>query len=354
MTIEYTFQTKTVNQLLDMRDQLNFSLAIQRSEDLWSQEQKSLLIHSILYGYPIPAVWAVEKDNTLWNFVDGKQRLQSAIFGFVLGKYELKLDEENAEIENENIDELFFNELPEKLQKRLLNASVTINFLKNITEEEIENFFSRLNSGLTMTQIELTRVLASSKIMSFVQEIAKNKFFSETIALTENNRKRFVDEELILQIIALVINPDPVGLSGVEMREFAKQLRRNGISDKYQELIRQTTEYLNQAIPDKNKDLRKVHIPMIFKMAIQAQENDISPQKFGGWVQMFFAPKRYKASIYKNEYASKKTADKANVIGRLNEMQKFFDEYIESAPNYKKPEPGQRGRKPKKQTEVAK
>ena len=148
-----------------------------------------------------------------------------------------------------------------------------------------------------------------------------------------------------MQIIALVINEDPVGLSGAEIRALAKELRHTGISEKHQQLIRETTEYLNQTLPDKMKELRKVHVPMIFKMAIQAKELGIPPLRFGGWMQNFFAPKNYKSSGYK-DFARSKTADKTNVVGRLFEMQRDFDENIETSLEWKRPEPGVRGRRP--------
>lgn len=353
MAIESPTQIKTVGQLFDMQDELDFNLAIQRQEDLWTQEAKSLLVHSALYGFPIPPIWNVDKNDGKFVILDGKQRVKSGIFNFIQNKYVLKLDEEYATIEDEVINGKTFRQLSEKLQKRLLNASVMIIFLKNITDEETEEFFKRLNGGLSLSQIEISRVMASSSIMSFVQEIASNKFFSETIALTETNRKRFIDEELILQILSLIVNEDPIALSGSEIRSFAKQLRHTGISEKHQEIMRETTEYLNLAIPDKNKDLKKVHVPMIFLMAIQAQQIEKSPQRFGGWVQKFFDKKTYKTSLYKTEYASSKTASLQNVAGRIKEMQDFFDEHIETVGDYVKPVAGQRGRKPKETIQTA-
>lgn len=347
MAIESPTQIKTVGQLFDMQDELDFNLAIQRQEDLWTQEAKSLLVHTALYGFPIPPIWNVDKNDSKFHILDGKQRVKSGIFNFIQNKYALKLDEEYATIEDEVINGKTFRQLSEKLQKRLLNASVMIIFLKNITDEETEEFFKRLNGGLSLSQIEISRVFASSSIMSFVQEIASNKFFAETIALTETNRKRFIDEELILQILSLIVNEDPIALSGAEIRSFAKQLRHTGISEKHQDIMRETTEYLNLAIPDKNKSLKKVHIPMIFLMAIQSIQLEIPYSRFGGWVQKFFDKKTYKESIYKTEYASSKTASLQNVTGRIKEMQAFFDAEIETIGDYIKPVAGQRGRKPK-------
>jgi hypothetical protein len=338
--IEVYGQNKTIKQLYNGRNELNTELAIQRASDLWSEETKSSLIHSILYGFPIPSIWIINDDNSL---IDGKQRTFT-IFSYIDNKFALSNDIED--VDNQKISGLTFSQLPQNFQDRIFDYSLTITYLKNITEQEVENFFQKINNGLSLSKIEITRTLASTEIMKFVQEIASQKFFSESIALTESNRKRFVDEELILQILALVINEDPVSLSGAEIRAFAKRLRHEGISEKHQKIMRETTEYLNKAIPDKMKELRKVHVPMVFLMAIQGLQNDVPYEKLGGLIQKFFSPKLYKVSAYK-DYASSKTADKGNVAGRIYELQKFYDENIETAPIYRKPEPGQRGRKPR-------
>lgn len=333
--IETYSQTKTLSQLLDMKEQLNFSLAIQRAEDLWNQEQKSLLIHSILYGYPVPAVWSVETNNSMYNIIDGKQRLTN-LFKFIENNYELH--EDIPEIDGEKIAGLKFEQLSEKLQKRLLNSSITINFLKNITEDEIEEFFRRINNGVSLTQIQINRVLASTKVMEFIKEIASMPFFKEVAEISDSMRKKSADEELIMQIISLIVNEEPTGFTSAEIRELAKKLRIIGISEEYKELIRKTTDYLYKAIPEKqkgkNKPTKKVHIPMLFSCAITAQEKGIEPNKFGGWVQRFFETRNYNINKY-SSYCITKTANKTNVVGRLREMKKDFDKNIDTAPYYK-------------------
>ena len=65
---------------------------IQRSGSQWTLLQKSLLIHSILMGYPIPNCYFLktkdENGNTVYDCLDAKQRLTS-VFDFVEGEYEL-------------------------------------------------------------------------------------------------------------------------------------------------------------------------------------------------------------------------------------------------------------------------
>lgn len=47
----------------------------------WSVEQKTALIESILLGIPIPPIFVSQRDDGVWDVVDGLQRL-STIFQF--------------------------------------------------------------------------------------------------------------------------------------------------------------------------------------------------------------------------------------------------------------------------------
>ena len=63
MKIQPTNDKKAIRTLKKYYDsnKLNFDLAIQRKDNIWDLERKSLIIHSILYGYPIPPIFSVEK-----------------------------------------------------------------------------------------------------------------------------------------------------------------------------------------------------------------------------------------------------------------------------------------------------
>jgi hypothetical protein len=45
----------------------------------WTPQQKSMLIESILLGIPIPSIFVSQRDDGVWDVIDGVQRL-STIF----------------------------------------------------------------------------------------------------------------------------------------------------------------------------------------------------------------------------------------------------------------------------------
>ena len=62
------------------KGKVNFDNAVQRGL-VWDKDKKSLLIHSMLYGYAIPAMYFT-KENGIYDSLDGKQR-SNTIVGYL-------------------------------------------------------------------------------------------------------------------------------------------------------------------------------------------------------------------------------------------------------------------------------
>lgn len=190
-----------------LKDEINFDCAVQRGL-VWDNEKKSLLIHSILYGYSIPAFYMTKNEDGSYDSLDGKQR-SNAIFDFMAGQYALAEDFPivyDEEGEKENFSGMFWAQLPEWAQDRIKDYSLTVYYFEDMTDEEIREFFRRLNNGKPLSAVELTRVKAVS-IADF-QEIAKHTAIRN--ATTEKGKARFNDEQMAMQIYALAYmeNPD--------------------------------------------------------------------------------------------------------------------------------------------------
>lgn len=190
-----------------LKDEINFDCAVQRGL-VWDNDKKSLLIHSILYGYSIPAFYMTKNEDGSYDSLDGKQR-SNAIFDFMAGQYALAEDfpivyDDNNE--KENFSGMFWAQLPEWAQDRIKDYSLTVYYFEDMTDEEIREFFRRLNNGKPLSAVELTRVKAVS-IADF-QEIAKHTAIRN--ATTEKGKARFNDEQMAMQVYAMAYmeNPD--------------------------------------------------------------------------------------------------------------------------------------------------
>lgn len=182
------------------KGEINFDCAVQRGL-VWDNEKKSLLIHSILYGYSIPAFYLVRNEEGRFDSLDGKQR-SNAIHDFIAGEYNLSEDFPivyNDKKQEENLSGMAWDNLPNWAQERVKEYSLTIYWFDDMKEEEVREFFRRLNNGKPLSAVELTRVKAVS-IADF-QEIAKHTAIRN--ATTEKGKARFADENLAMQIYAM-------------------------------------------------------------------------------------------------------------------------------------------------------
>jgi hypothetical protein len=313
---------------------LNTRLSIQRST-VWDEERSSLLIHSVLTGYPVPPIYVQirpdDPNKTTW-VLDGKQRITT------FAKYlndEFALDESTPDVNGVEIAGKKFTELSEDLQDELKSENLVVYRFDDLQEEERDEMFRRLNNGMALTKMELTRVIASGNVMDFVQELTSKQFFAVSAAITDSARNRMVDEELVLQIIYLIHSNNPVGLSGKDLREFAEQMKaEGGIPEHQKAMMRKVTDYLSEVFPVREKFLKKIHVPMLFLTAIKAVERNIPAVKFGGWAQDFF--KRFDMTKH-NPYSSAArsgSAKKENVTKRIEIMTDDFDGHIDTAPDY--------------------
>ena len=250
--IKSSFRHYSVMELAMMQEQskIHFDHAIQRNE-VWDDEKdgrKSLFIHSVLYGYPIGVVYALDEgDSDLW-FLDGKQRL-TTILSFVYDGFTLRADTD--EIDGEIIAGKAFSQLSEELQMRIRTFQFMVNELSNLEDYEVDAVFYRLNNGMPLTKMELTRVLGSSRVMEFVKEVSETPFFEDKMSMTTKKRNRFEDEELVLQTMMLISNDlKSTELGSNEIREYAIKLKDNGIPEELQQSMFTVSGYLNSAFPE--------------------------------------------------------------------------------------------------------
>lgn len=183
-----------------LKEEINFDCAVQRGL-VWDNDKKSLLIHSILYGYSIPAFYMTKNEDGSYDSLDGKQR-SNAIFDFMAGQYALSVDfpmvydDEGLE---ENFSGMYWAQLPEWAQDRIKDYNLLVYYYEDMKEEEVREFFRRLNNGKPLSAVELTRVKAVS--IDIFQEIARHTAIRN--ATTEKGKARFADENLAMQIYGM-------------------------------------------------------------------------------------------------------------------------------------------------------
>ena len=144
---------KTLTNMM-AKGKVNFDNAVQRGL-VWDLSKKSLLIHSMIYGYAIPAMYFTRDEDGVYDSLDGKQR-SNAISEFLSGEFALVddtpvvFDDDGNEV---NIAGMTMEMLPEWAQDRVKDFNLTIYYYEDISQEEIRELFRRLNNGKPLTEI---------------------------------------------------------------------------------------------------------------------------------------------------------------------------------------------------------
>ena len=217
LNVQWTAKT-LVNQL--KRGNVNFDNAVQRGL-VWDVEKKSLLIHSMVYGYAIPAMYFTRDENRVYDSLDGKQR-SNAICEFLNDEFALTANTPpvyDDDGNSEDISGMTFSQLPDWVRDRINEYSLTIYYYEDMTEQEIREFFRRLNNGKPLTAVELTRV--NTPCLTVFQQLAEHDAIQNVV--TAAGKRRFTDENIAMQLyhMATVERPD---FSTKSFREWAKSV----------------------------------------------------------------------------------------------------------------------------------
>lgn len=183
---------------------------LQRKSGQFTVEQKSLLIDSILRGYPIPPIY-VFKENGKEYVLDGKQRL-TTILEFNDKDFKLvgdfKAITQTAEdgtvetFESEQIKGKLFNEL-DGLVKYFRSAKLDFHIFSDCTDEEVNDIFYRLNNGVTLNTSQKIKCFTDTETKEAIRKILSMPLFSDVVSFTSKQRNASEDEITVLQILML-------------------------------------------------------------------------------------------------------------------------------------------------------
>lgn len=330
--LEKSNQNRTFKYLFKNREKLKFDLAIQRKE-VWTLEQKSNLIHSILYGYPVPPVMVMETDDDKIWFLDGKQR-GTTVLSFLSDEW--AISKKTPSVCGVNIAGKKFSELPEDMQDVIYDETITLIKIKGLTDEERDEMFVRWNSGTALSKIELTRA-KHSDLMEQVNEISELEFFTEDIAMTKTGRNRFQDQEIVMQI-AMLLEKGRDGIKGFGSKDIdnyvmEKKDKEEVLPDSLIVKINKTATFMNMTSSDlsltqKKKILKKANTPVIFYLASEIMADGIKPSIYSEFLIKFLDVEYDKDSEYGQTLQSS-VSKRDNVVTRISILQFAFNEFLE-------------------------
>ncbi|MCY6482807.1 DUF262 domain-containing protein [Clostridium aestuarii] len=149
---------------------------------VWSIEEKSAFIDSIMKGYPVPLILLAEistDDNTTFEIIDGMQRL-NAIVSFIEGEFSVNGEyfDLEAMAESKLIHDKGKIEQNKPKMKREICAEIAsyvlpLSIYKMESEEQIDEIFRRINSnGKHLSKQEIRQAGSISLFANIVRELS--------------------------------------------------------------------------------------------------------------------------------------------------------------------------------------
>lgn len=189
---------------------ISFSHKLQRPIGQWNPKMKSLLIHSLLSGFPVNPIYIVDEEGTLYT-LDGSQRTSTCI-SYLDNEFALSKDTPNIVLQSKEDGELIskeyeiagkkFKKLDEEVQSTLLACSLEFCTLSDYTENEVKEMFRRQNTGKPLNGKLLRIVNESDDFSDTVYSLATHPFMNKLV--TKTQRKNGTDKDLIIQTLMLI------------------------------------------------------------------------------------------------------------------------------------------------------
>lgn len=200
------------NEILDMyeSEELVISPEYQRLFR-WSEGNQSRLIESLLLELPIPPIFVIEREDNVYELIDGLQRISSylhfrgALKGRPEGDNTLKLSE--CDVVKE-LNGFSYEDLPSALKIKLKRNFIRVEVIRKESDQRLRYYmFKRLNTGgenLSAQELRNCTIrLLSPTFNDFIIEMSRDADFTKCIDLVTNDKKdEKYDQELVLRYFA--------------------------------------------------------------------------------------------------------------------------------------------------------
>lgn len=336
--------------------QINRKAEMQRSY-VWGNKEQTEFIDSVFQSNNtyIPPLIGAESDKEIEvkgkmekiiSLLDGVQRsttLEKFLNNEIkLGNNILPVKVEEESEETFKVAGLKFEELPDVVKTFFKLQKIQMIFFKNMSYPEQERQFIKLQGGKKLSNAEVNKVRIGHSVREFIYKQLATDLWTKYTNISSNREVKFETMQQVLMVIAGAWD-----LSGKSLQKFSEE---SSVDDTIMETIEKITEYLNEvaklikksSLPDELQGLKeseviekldakqvkkylkpldyfkKVNMPIIYNIALNAIQNDINAEEFAKFIFKFFSdiPARYK------RYTESGSSDPINVKGRVEELNK--------------------------------
>ncbi|MFT6916681.1 MAG: hypothetical protein ACJAWL_003024 [Motiliproteus sp.] len=236
---------RAIDKLYKRRDR--YDIPDWQRQEVWGKSKKQSLIDSILKGWKLPKFYLLKTNDSPeeYEVVDGQQRLSSILDFF---DNELSLSPATAE----RLGAEYYRELKDEDSDGFDDFEIEYDLIEDASDEEVKEFFQRLQEGLPLTSAEKLNSVHSN-LRDFCSELVKKNFFKSTVCVSDKRHGHF---DIAAKAACIEIDGIAVGLRIDDMQAvFESQSNFSKTSEVAKRLL-SSIDFLNKALGVENPKLR--------------------------------------------------------------------------------------------------
>lgn len=234
----------------------------QRGE-VWNDDRKKALIDSILRGWKLPKFYFVKVTEEDFEVVDGQQRL-TAIYEFFANT--LPLADESAKF----FGGQYYKDLKTRVSDGFDDFEIEYDEIEDADEEELKEFFQRLQQGLPLTSSEKLNSVHSN-FRDFCRKLSKHKFFTGSIHLADTRLAHF---DIAIKAAAIEVDGIDSGLRFDDLKGIFTSQKSFSQTSAVAKRLQAALEFLASAFPKQDANLKnRTIVQSLITLACRIVEN---------------------------------------------------------------------------------
>lgn len=242
-SMKMTPEHKAIDKIYKRRDR--YEIPDWQRDKVWKRPAKQQLIDSILRGWKLPKFYFIKTAPDSYLVEDGQQRL-NAIYEFFSN--ELPLSDESAALFGARLYRDLKGHLPDEFD----DFEIDFDVIEGATDEELKEFFQRLQAGAPLNTSEKLNAVHSN-LRDFCKDKAKDKFFTEKIALPDT---RFAHFDIVAKVMAIEVEGLDVGLRLEDVKEVFEHQANFSKTSATAKRLDSALAILKTAFPSQEKTLK--------------------------------------------------------------------------------------------------
>lgn len=241
--MKMTAERRAIDKIFRRRDR--YDIPDWQREEVWDTAKKQLLIDSILRVWKLPKFDLVKTSDDEYDVEDGQQRLL-AIFEFCSN--ELPLNAESIK----RFGGPRYRDLSQKVADSFDDFEIEYDVIEDATDEELKEFFQRLQAGLPLNSSEKLNAV-HSKLRDYCRSIAKHPFFKDTVSIRNTRYSHF---DIIAKVATIEIEGLDAGLRFDDIKNVFDSQRNFSSTSAIGKRIRAALDFLQSAFKGNGNSLR--------------------------------------------------------------------------------------------------